>query len=28
MRDDVKAILELMSFALEITSDDLKEKIK
>jgi len=28
MRDDVEAILELMTFLFEITSDDLKEKIQ
>jgi len=28
MREEFDAILELMSFLLEITSDDLKEKIQ
>jgi len=28
MREDVRAILEMMTYFLEITSDDLKEKIK
>jgi len=28
MREDVRAILELMTFLFEITSDDLKEKIQ
>jgi len=28
MREDVRTILDMMTYFLEITSDDLKEKIK